>query len=354
MSTTKPAYALHIGDNHRAVRSFVQHDTARSRGMSFVRSRGRRDSTFEARRTIMHRVRDGWTRAQLGDGGLEVSRLGLAPSYGVSARAVDEAFERGVTFFFWGALRRWGFGVALRRLIRRHPGRAVVAIQSFTDHPFLLARSVDAARLRLGVDAIDVLCLGFRNRILDPRCWDGALDLVDRGRVRSLMVSSHDRPTLVALTRKARLDTLMVRYNAAHRGAEAEVFPAAIQGKKGVVAYTVTRWGSLLDSASLPAEEPRPRGSDCYRFALTQPAVDACLFGPANLDELREALEALERGPMSDDELAWMARIGKAVRAHRRSAPPFGIADYIKQAPSMAWSLVRRGVTEDLLSRFNR
>jgi aryl-alcohol dehydrogenase-like predicted oxidoreductase len=206
----------------------------------------------------------------------------------------------------------------------------------------------------LGIDTIGVLCLGFRNRMLDPRCWDAALDLVDRGRVGSLMVSSHDRPTLVALASRPRLDALMVRYNAAHRGAEAEVFPAAIEGKKGVLAYTVTRWGSLLDPVSLPRDEPRPRGSDCYRFALSHPAVDACLFGPANIDELREALEALERGPMSDDELAWMARIGKAVRAHRRSAPPFGIADYVKQAPSMVASIVRRGVTEDLLSRFNR
>ncbi len=248
----------------------------------------------------------------------------------------------------------WGFGVAIRRLLRRHPGRVVVAIQSFTSRPFLLARSVDVARLRLSLDAIDILCLGFRNEPIDARCWDAARELVARGRVRTLIVSSHERRLLVELAEKPGLDALMIRYNAAHRGAEANVLPAANAGKKGVVAYTATRWGSLLDAASLPKNEPPPRGSDCYRFVLSHPVVDTCLFGPANDAELSEALAALDRGPMSDDEMAWMARVGNAVRAHRRAAPPLGMRDYVRAAPSMVASLVRRGVTEDLMSRFNR
>jgi len=296
-------------------------------------------------------VREGWTRARLG---VNVSRLGLAPSYGVSARSVDEAFERGIDFFFWGALRRWGFGLALRKLVRRHPGRVVIAIQSFTDRAFWLRRSVDAARARLGVDAIDLLCLAYRNTPLDARVWEGALELRARGQVRALLVSSHDRARLVSLTERDGLDAIMARYNAAHRGAEAEVFPAAMARGKGVLVYTATRWGSLLDPASIPKGERPPRASDCYRFALGHDAVDACLIGPANQDELREALVALERGPLTAEERAWMIRVGDGVRAHRRSAPPLGLADYVRQAPSMVASLVRRGVTEDLLSRFNR
>lgn len=296
-------------------------------------------------------MREGWTRAQLG---VRVSRLGLAPSYGVAARSVDEAFERGIDFFFWGAIRRWGFGLALRKLVRRHPGRVVVAIQSFTDSAFWLARSVDRARFRLGVDVIDLLCLAYRNTPLDARVWEAALELRARGRVRALMVSSHDRSRLVALAARDGLDAVMARYSAAHRGAETAVFPAALTHGKGVLAYTATRWGSLLDPASIPKGEPPPRASDCYRFALSHDAVDACLMGPANLGELREALVALERGPMTADERAWMIRVGDGVRAHRRAAPPRGLADYARQAPSMVASVLRRGVTEDLLSRFNR
>jgi aryl-alcohol dehydrogenase-like predicted oxidoreductase len=277
--------------------------------------------------------------------------MGLASSYGIGEREVDEASERGVRFFFWGALRRRSFGAGLKRAVRRG---AMVAIQTFTNRATLVRPSVEIARRRLGADAIDVLCLAYRNEGLDPRVLDASRALVVRGVVRSLMVSSHDRPTLVALAESGDVDALMVRYNAAHRGAESAVFPAAHAHGRAVLAYTATRWGSLLDPASLPPGEPRPRGSDCYRFVLSHPAVTSCLFGPANRDEMIEALAAIDRGPMSADELAWMRRVGDAVRAHVRAAPPLGARDWARHLREMARSIREHGITEDLLSRFNR
>jgi len=294
------------------------------------------------------------TMTKLGPNGPRVSRLALASSYGVTAKDVDRAFEMGVNFFFWGALRRRSFGAALRRLAARDRGDVVIAIQSFAARPWLVRPSVELARTRLSVDHIDVLCLGYRNEGVEPALLDAASRLVDLGLVRSLMVSSHDRPTLVSLAAEPRFDTLMVRYNAAHRGAESAVFPAAKRASRAVLAYTVTRWGSLLDAASLPKDEPRPQGSDCYRFALSHPSVDACLFGPANEAEMVEALRAYERGPMTEDELAWMRRVGDAVRLHRRQAPPLGPRDYVRHGIGMVRSIATHGLTEDLLSRFNR
>jgi predicted aldo/keto reductase-like oxidoreductase len=58
-----------------------------------------------------------------------------------------------------------------------------------------------------------------------------------------------------------------------------------------------------------------PRATDCYRFALSPNEVDACLTGPKDRRELDEALLALDEGPMSEEELAWMRRVGAAVRA---------------------------------------
>ena len=45
-------------------------------------------------------------RRTLGRTGLEVGRLGMAASYGVPARAVEQAFERGVNYLYWGTFRR--------------------------------------------------------------------------------------------------------------------------------------------------------------------------------------------------------------------------------------------------------
>jgi predicted aldo/keto reductase-like oxidoreductase len=63
----------------------------------------------------------------------------------------------------------------------------------------------------------------------------------------------------------------------------------------------------------VPPEEKTPTAADCYRFVLTRPEVDVCMTGPANGAEMDQALEALTRGPMSEDELAWMRRVGQAV-----------------------------------------
>jgi hypothetical protein len=108
-----------------------------------------------------------------------------------------------------------------------------------------------------------------------------------------------------------------VRYNAAHPGAEREVFPhlAAVAEPPGVVAYTATRWGALLDRRLIDAGERVPTAADCYRFALSDPRVSLCLSGPKNAAELDDALIALERGPLPADELEWMRRVGKQVHA---------------------------------------
>jgi hypothetical protein len=129
------------------------------------------------------------------------------------------------------------------------------------------------------------------------------------------MISCHHRPTFAQYIPDPVWGGVMVRYNAAHRGAETEVFPHLTGvDDPGVVAYTATRWGALLDPALTPKGDPTPRGSDCYRFALTNPAVDVVIAGPRNGAELDEAMAALDRGPMSDDELAWMRRVGDSVK----------------------------------------
>jgi len=45
---------------------------------------------------------------------------------------------------------------------------------------------------------------------------------------------------------------------------------------------------------------------------LSRPEVDVCMTGPSNAAQMDEALRALEQGPMSEEELAWMRRVGAA------------------------------------------
>ena len=119
---------------------------------------------------------------------------------------------------------------------------------------------------------------------------------------------------------------LMVRYNAAHPGAERDVFPALAEPRPGMMAYTATSWAHLLEPARLPDGVAVPTATDCYRFCLSAPSIDLVFAGPRDERELQAGLRALESGPMDDEELAWMRRAGEAVRASERNPVPWAFA----------------------------
>ena len=262
----------------------------------------------------------------LGRTGRRVSPLGLGSSYGLAGRDVERAFDRGVSFFLWGSRRREDFGKGLREVARKDRGRATIGIQTYARAAWAMPGSVDDALRALGTDYVDLLCLAWWSALPPERIVDRALTLQAKGKVRSLMVSCHARPVFASFVADGRYDALMVRYNAAHPGPERDVFPHVHASARppGVVAFTATRWGTLLDPRYTPGGEPRPSAGDCYRFALSHPTVDVCLSGPRSGDELDHALAAVERGPMDDDEIAWMRRVGAHVRTGTKRQPRGG------------------------------
>ena len=251
---------------------------------------------------------------------LTVGRIGLGSSFGIGAGDVELAYDHGINYFYWGSIRRPAFGEGIRRLAQRSRDRIVVALQSYARWPAgLLTHGVERGLQRLRLDYADVLVLGWYNQRPAQAILDAALELRARGRVRYLMMSGHNRPFFPEIARENLFDLLMVRYNAAHRGAEQDVFPLLPDDERrpGTCAYTATRWGTLLDAKRLPSGERVPSAGDCYRFCLTHPAVDLVLCGPANTDHVREACRALDKGLLDADELAWMRRVGDYV--YRRS-----------------------------------
>mmetsp|Transcript_51336 Transcript_51336/g.164117 ORF Transcript_51336/g.164117 Transcript_51336/m.164117 type:complete len:115 (-) Transcript_51336:608-952(-) len=79
----------------------------------------------------------------------------------------------------------------------------------------------------------------------------------------------------------------MARYNMAHVGAEAELFPeAAIRGLP-VVAFTSTRWNSLQKGHPGWAGAP-PGLGECASFCLRNEAVQVLLHSSRTEEELRE------------------------------------------------------------------
>ena len=249
---------------------------------------------------------------------LMASPLGLGSSFGIGGADLEYAFERGINYFYYGSIRRPAYARGVRALCGRHRDRMVIVVQSYTRIAALMGTSLRSGLRALGSDHADFLLLGWWNAQPPQRIMDAARRLRDQGLCRHIMVSCHDRLAFEAYAADPDISAIMVRYNAAHPGAEHEVFPKLGAAPPAVVAYTATRWGDLLNPSLMPQGEPTPRASDCYRFALSHPSVQVCLAGPADRVQLDEALAALERGPMSDDELAWMKRVGAEVKKHAR------------------------------------
>jgi predicted aldo/keto reductase-like oxidoreductase len=251
----------------------------------------------------------------LGRTGLKVCCLGIASGYWAPAKAIEEAFERGCNYMTWGTVVK-GFSPHLREALRNIKARGqrdrlVLAMFSYAHQSFLTEHFLKKGLRTAGLDYADVLILGHFSGPPSPRIIDGAMKLKEKGLVRSIGLSSHNRKLFPKLLSGRTVDIFHLRYNAAHRGAEAEVFPFLPENNKpGVVCFVGTAWGKLMNSKKMPPGEKAPTAVECYRFVLSHPAVDICMTGPRTIEEMRQNLAVLEQGPMSEDELSNMRRIG--------------------------------------------
>ncbi len=261
--------------------------------------------------------RDFRDHVALGQTDLKVSRLGIAASYGVPAEAIKKAYhESRINTFYWGSRRHAEMRKALRDLVPSERDQMVIAFQTYDKSGLLTRRKHESGLKKLEIDHADILILGWMGGVPRGRMLESALKLREEGKVRYLAISSHNRSLIGSLVGREDLpvDIYMLRYNAAHRGAEKDIFPyIPDQGPPGIMAYTTTCWGKLLSEKKTPPGQSPMSAGDCYRFALSSPSVDLVLIGPRSALELAGGLEALEDGPMSEEELGNARRIGDYV-----------------------------------------
>lgn len=257
-------------------------------------------------------------------------RLGLATRGGTALTADDvhRAIDRGIDFLNWPA-REDGLSRAIGELgPKRHD--VIVSVQ------FEARTAADAAtELRwmlktLGTDYIDLLTFYYVesadewSEIIGP---GGALEYCRAaqrdGLVRRFGLTTHQRPLAAEIARGGLLDALMIRYNAAHRGAEREIFPTTDALGLSVIAYTILRWGAL--PRSTPDDPPQfdvPPAPIWYRWVLQNPSVTVALMAPHNSAELTENLEILSApGPLPPDDYEALTAHGRRVHRHAGGFP---------------------------------
>lgn len=253
--------------------------------------------------------------AILGRTGLSVGRLGISSSFGAPTEAFEEAFERGCNYFVWGTFikgRSSKMAQAIRNIVRKGGrDRLVIAVFAYSHSRFLTDLFLKRGLKQLGVEAIDVLLLGYYPKRPRQGLIDGALELKEKGLIRHIGLSGHHRELFPKLAEEKIFDLFHIRYNAAHRGAEKDIFPY-IKGddRPGIVSFTATRWKRLLNPGKMPPGEPPLTAQECYRFVLSNPSVDVCMMGAADLEQMRENLGVLDAGPVTGAEMERVRRIG--------------------------------------------
>jgi predicted aldo/keto reductase-like oxidoreductase len=259
----------------------------------------------------------GWT-------GVRVGRLGIASGMWAPAPAIEEAFERGCNYFTWGTVIR-GFSPHMRDAMRNivakgRRDKLFLSMFTYAHMPFWTERLFLRGLKSAGLDHADALILGYFSRRPPKRVVAGALRMKAKGLVRFIGISSHKRTLFPALAKEGVFDIFHVRYNAANPGAETEVFPL-VGGKDrpGIVTFTATKWGRLLNPKKMPPNEAPLTAADCYRFVLSNPAVDVCMTGAKTLDQMRQNLKVLDMGPLDAKEMERVRRIGEFVHGPSKS-----------------------------------
>jgi predicted aldo/keto reductase-like oxidoreductase len=268
--------------------------------------------------------------------GTPICRLGLATRGGADLTHDDVLFaiDRGVNFLNWpGEADAPGGADGLSDAIATLGPRReslVVCVQ------FGARRAADAAaELRtvlttLRTDYVDVLTLYYVEHVDEwrqLRAAGGALDYLQRARadgvVRRIGVTSHQRRLAAEMAGTGLIDALMIRYNAAHRGAERDVFPITDASQIPVIAYTALRWSALLRGTPTdPAGFAVPPAPDWYRFVLQSPSVAVVLAAPNDRQELEQDLQLMTSSePLSESEYSRLAEHGERVRQNAGQFP---------------------------------
>jgi aryl-alcohol dehydrogenase-like predicted oxidoreductase len=257
------------------------------------------------------------THTLLGNTGLPVHRLGLSGTYWPGKKTIYKALDEGLNFFFCFGIDKQMIRV-LRDVLKKERERCIVATGAYNlllGHPNI-QRTLEKRLRQLRTDYIDIfLLLGVtKEKHFPEKTTEELYRLRETDKVRTVGISTHHRKFAGKLATQGALDVIMMRYNAAHRGAEEDIFPHLEHHNPGIVSYTATRWRRLLRRPrTWPKNRPVPSAGMCYRFVLSNPHVHVCMTAPSNIKQFQENLAAANQGPLSVEELDFMRDFGDAV-----------------------------------------
>ncbi len=273
--------------------------------------------------------------------------FGKRTAAGESERIVRRALERGIRSFDTANVYNAGeseriLGRALGRdradvIVATKAGLGLVASRPDGLSPAALEQQLRGSLERLQTDAVDLYYLHVPDRTTPiAATLAGVKDLVTSGRVRAWGVSNYASWEILEMTSIADATGLVrpvaaqLLYNLLHRQLDIEYFAYARSHPIATVTYNALAGGLLSGHHRLDAGPPKGSRFDAnamyqrrywtramferveqlrtlaesagltlvdlaYAWVASRPGVDAVLLGPASVQQLDDALDAVER-----------------------------------------------------------
>lgn len=244
-----------------------------------------------------------------------VHRLGLSFNSKLSADVVKKALDKGINYLFWTTSATKEHHEVVKERLRNDREKIVLAggvsVGYFAGS---VRRSAEKLLKSFDIEYLDVFQLYWLGKMSAfTKGVEKELEkLREEGLIRATGLSIHDRIRAGHLVGNSSLDMFMIRYNAAHPGAEKDIFPSYAKRRPLTVSYTATSWRRLLRKpAGWDGSMMTP--GDCYRFVLSSPYIDVALTGATSDEQLLSNLEAIQKGPLSGEEEEWMRKFGHLV-----------------------------------------
>jgi hypothetical protein len=289
-------------------------------------------------------------RLILGNQGLRVSPYCLGWVH--SAETVIAAFDAGINFFFLTTDLHWPGYEATRRGVRELLARG----------PAIRDQIVAAA---VCYQTRPIFCYDPFQELLDEMPGLGRLDVLIAGAIygdeqgkrfpvyaehretgflgaRALGMTFHDRSAARAAIRDRRVDIAFIRYNPDHPGAATDLLPhlysssprnGRSRGKRAARTLLFNFTSTLgyvppaaMEALGLPGSVYwYPEITDHYRFVLSRPEIDGVLMGPKTPSELQGVAEALARGPLTEEEQAYLVDVALVARGEAKVGAEEGV-----------------------------
>jgi aryl-alcohol dehydrogenase-like predicted oxidoreductase len=268
-------------------------------------------------------------RLRLGSDGLEVSPI--CQGMTEDPKTLSAAFEAGINFFFVTADMHWPAYESMRRGLRmllesRRDVRdsIVVAAASYATQPEFCWKQFEEVVTELpSLRTIDVTIAGGAYR----REFSARVKQYQEHRrqrylgVRAIGSTFHDRRAAASAVKAEAIDIAFIRYNPVHWKARREVFPSLVQAQddepRRCLLFNFKSTIGYIDSEEryrqlgVPENLWRPRPTDYYRFALSEPTMNGLLCGLRTPRQVSDLAGALEAGSLNDDEQRYLLDLGQ-------------------------------------------